>query len=348
MLRAPTIRVLGAAAVLAVTACTSVPRSDDMASSAPRPEPNAELPARGSVVAQNDRFILYAAASGDTLSSVARRFLGNEDREWEIAKFNGITRPAPGKILAIPLRPINPAGVAANGFQTIPILCYHRFGPAASKMLVTPDAFAAQLDYLARNGYRVVRLSQLTDFLAGRSGLPDRAVIITVDDGHISTYQYAYPLLKKYGFPATFFVYSDFIGAGEALRWAQIKEMAASGLIDFEAHSKTHSNLVVRLPGESDQRYRERLDSEIRVPQEILQRNLATTVDLYAYPYGDANEAVLERLEAADFRLGVTVNPGGNPFFAQPTMLRRSMVFGDHDLEAFKALLQVFKEADLR
>jgi peptidoglycan/xylan/chitin deacetylase (PgdA/CDA1 family) len=173
-------------------------------------------------------------------------------------------------------------------------------------------------------------------------------VVITVDDGHVSTYQYAYPLLKKYGFPATFFVYTDFIGAGEGLRWTQIKEMAASGLIDFEAHSKTHSNLVLRLPGESDQRYRERLDGEIRVPQESLQRNLSTKVDLYAYPYGDANEPVLERLQAADFRLAVTVNPGGNGFFAQPMMLRRSMVFGDYDIAAFKNLLQVFKEADLQ
>ncbi len=348
MRRTPTIRALAAAAALAVAACASGPRLNEMASSASRPASIMASPARGSVVAQNDQFVLYAPAAGDTLAALAQRFLGHEDREWEIAKFNGVTRAEPGKILAVPLRPLNPGGVTVNGFQTIPILCYHRFGPVASKMIVTPDAFAAQLDYLARNGYRVVRLSQLTEFLAGRSGLPDRAVMITVDDGHISTYQYAYPLLKKYGFPATFFVYSDFIGAGEALRWNQIKEMAASGLIDFEAHSKTHSNLVVRLPGESDQRYRERLDAEIRVPQEILQRNLGTTVDLYAYPYGDANELVLERLGAADFRLGVTVNPGGNPFFAPPTMLRRSMVFGDHDLEGFKALLQVFKEADLR
>jgi peptidoglycan/xylan/chitin deacetylase (PgdA/CDA1 family) len=188
----------------------------------------------------------------------------------------------------------------------------------------------------------------LTDFLAGRRGLPERAVVITVDDGHASMYEHAYPLLKKYGFPATFFLYSDFIGSGDALRWAQIREMAASGLIDFQAHSKTHANLMERLPGESEQRYRERLDSEIRVPQEVLQRNLSTTVTHYAYPYGDANETVLARLGAADYRLGVTVNPGGNPFFAQPLMLRRTMVFGDHDLEAFKALLQVFRPTDLR
>jgi peptidoglycan/xylan/chitin deacetylase (PgdA/CDA1 family) len=342
--RSLTNRARAVAALLALTACTPVPRVEPLATeSGP-----VSTPAVGSVLAQNDRFVVYAAGPNDTLSGLARRFLGTEERAWEIAKFNGITRTEPGRVVAIPLQPINPGGVTASGFQMVPILCYHRFGPKASKMIVTPDEFAAQLDYLARNGYRVVRLAQLSDFLAGKRGLPDRAVVITIDDGHVSTYEYAYPLLRKYGFPATSFVYSDFIDSGDALRWTQIREMAASGLIDFQAHSKTHANLVERLPGESEQRYRERLDSEILVPQGVLQRSLSSPVIHYAYPYGDANEAVLARLGSADFRLGVTVNPGGNPFFAQPLMLRRSMVFGDHDLEAFKVLLQVFKQADLR
>jgi peptidoglycan/xylan/chitin deacetylase (PgdA/CDA1 family) len=337
-----------AAVVLASVACTSGPRPATPGRVSVLP---AELPAPsagGAVVARNDRFVLYSAGPGDTLASLAERFLGSEARAWEIAKFNAIARTEAGEVIVIPLQPVNPRGVSITGFQTIPILTYHRFGPKASKMVVTPDAFATQLDYLARNGYRVVRLAELTDFLAGTRGLPERAVVITIDDGHASMYEHAYPLLKKHGFPATFFLYSDFIGAGDALRWPQIREMAASGLIDFQSHSKTHANLVERLPGESDQRYRERLESEIRVPQEVLERNLATTVTQYAYPYGDANEAVLARLSAADYELGVTVNPGGNAFFALPLMLRRSMVFGDHDLEGFKALLQVFRPVDLR
>jgi len=337
-----------AAAVLALAACQAPPpRLEEPALPVPSP---ARIPAppAGAVVGQNDKFVLYAPGPNETLAAIARRFLGSDERAWEIAKFNGIARPEVGKIIAVPLKPINPTGVHGNGFQTVPILCYHRFGSRSSKMVVTPDAFAAQLDYLARNGYRVVRLAQLVDFLEGKRGLPERALVITMDDGHVSTYEHAYPLLKKYGFPATAFVYADFIGSGDALRWNQIKEMTASGLIEFQAHSKTHANLVERLSGESEQRYRERLDSEIRFPQDLLQRNLATKVTQYAYPYGDANELVLARLAAADFQLGVTVNPGGNPFFAQPLMLRRTMVFGDYDLEAFKALLQVFKQADLR
>lgn len=331
------------AVTLLATACAT--------SNAPiaSPSVSAPMPAtRGGVVAANDRFVIYAPQAGDTLASLAQRFLGSPDRYWEIADFNDVTQATPGRPLAIPLRPVNPLGVYADGYQTVPILTYHRLGSRPSKMVMTPEMFEAQLDYLKRNDYRVIRLGDLPDFLAGRRGLPRRAVVITFDDGHVSGYQYAYPLLAKYGFPATYFLYTDFLGARDGLAWSQIREMAKSGLVDFQAHSKTHPNLMLRLPGESDQRYRDRLDTEIRGSRDLIQRNLPTKVTYYAYPFGDANQVVLDRLGRADFSLGLTVNPGGNPFFAHPLMLRRTMVFGDHDLGAFKSALQVTREADLR
>jgi peptidoglycan/xylan/chitin deacetylase (PgdA/CDA1 family) len=243
---------------------------------------------------------------------------------------------------------MNPVGVYPDGYQTIPILAYHRFGDKDGKMVVTPEAFAAQLAYLAENDYRVIRLRDLADFLAGMRALPRRAVLLTVDDGYASFYQHAYPLLKRYGFPATVFVYSDFIGAKDALTWAQMQEMIASGLIDIQSHSKSHESLVAMLPGESERSYHARLDKELTAGRDLLQRNLGVTVSMFAYPYGDTNAAVVERLERANYQLAVTVNSGGNPFFASPLLLQRTMIFGDHDIEAFKARLQTFREADLR
>jgi peptidoglycan/xylan/chitin deacetylase (PgdA/CDA1 family) len=58
-------------------------------------------------------------------------------------------------------------------------------------------------------------------------------------------------VLKKYGLPATVFVYTDFLGGGDALTWAQMQEMLASGLVDVQSHSKSHRNLIERLPGET-------------------------------------------------------------------------------------------------
>ena len=131
-------------------------------------------------------------------------------------------------------------------------------------MSVSPANFAAQLDWLARNDYRVIRLSQLTAFLQGREPLPKRAVVITMDDGYESVHRHALPLLRQYGFPATLFVYTDFIGAGDALSWNQLSELKASGWVDIQAHSKTHRNLIERLPGETDERYRQSVDAELR------------------------------------------------------------------------------------
>jgi len=196
--------------------------------------------------------------------------------------------------------------------------------------------------WLVRNGYRVVRLSELSGFLAGRQPLPQRAVVVTFDDGYESFYRQAFPVLKKYGLPATVFVYTDFLGGGDALTWPQMQEMLASGLVDVQSHSKSHRNLVERLPGESEERYRANLDAEMRVPRDLLERRLPPLkVRHLAYPFGDADPLVIDSAARHGFELAATVVPGGNAFFAPPLMLRRTMIFGDTSLDAFKARLQV-------
>ena len=87
----------------------------------------------------------------------------------------------------VPLKAVNRPGVYADEYQTVPILSYHRFGPGGGKMVISPASFAAQLDWLARNDYRVIPLSQLVGYLAGKEMLPRRAVVITIDDGYEST-----------------------------------------------------------------------------------------------------------------------------------------------------------------
>ncbi len=331
------LAALLSAALLAACATTPPPV-------APAEPPLARLEG---VVASNDKYVVYMPVAGETYAALAKSFLGSETRQWEIADFNG-PRIEAGKPLTIPLKAANPTGVTPDGYQVVTILCYHRVGPRTSRMVMAPENFAAQLDYLAKNNYRVIRLADLPDFLSGKRPLPKRAVVITFDDGHVSAYEHAYPLLRKHGFPATFFLYTDFLGAAEALSWPRIHEMAQSGLIDFQSHSKSHANLTVRLQGETEARYRERLDAEVRVPRDLIQRQLQNKVGLYAYPYGDANEIVIDRLQAGDQTLGATVNPGGNPFFAHPFMLRRTMIFGEYDINAFRNALQTFRDVNLR
>ena len=348
----PTPRTLCAAASMAaalwLAGCSTTPPP---VAQPPAPQPAAapgtvtvapDNSLRPGVLGRNERFIVYQPRAGETLRSIAASLLGSEERAWMIADTNDLQQPIPGQPLIVPLKPLNPTGVSGNHFQTVPILCYHRFGGAPNRMSISPSNFEAQLDWLADNGFHVIRLSQLIGFLEGREALPKRSVVITIDDGYASVHRHALPALRKHNFPATLFAYSDFVGnGGDALTWQQMRELLDSGLVDIQSHSKSHRNLIERLPGETDERYRQAIEAEVRVPREVLERRLPVKIKHYAYPYGDANELVLDMLEKHDFDLGVTVNPGGNPFFAQPLMLRRTMIFGDHSLEAFKARLQI-------
>ena len=316
----------------------------------PPGQPQDEAPvapfanARGDILGRNDRLLIYRPRAGDLLPAIAKRFLGHAELAWTLAEANGLAAPQAGKPLLVPLVPINAIGVDADRYQTVPILCYHRFGPGVSKMIMPAANFAAQLEWLSKNDYRVVTLADVAQFLDGRKALPKRSVVITIDDGYESVYRHAFPLLKRYGFAATLFVYTDFVGVGDGLSWAQLQEMADSGLVDIQSHSKTHRNLIERTAQESEPRYRQNIDTEIRVPRELIEKRLpAARVAHIAYPFGDANELVLETAARHRFEIGVSVNPGGNGFFAQPLMLRRTMIFGDLDLEAFKAKLQVTK-----
>jgi peptidoglycan/xylan/chitin deacetylase (PgdA/CDA1 family) len=334
--RASVLRALGWVVVaLAVHACT-----------APAPRPLATEPApraeSGGLLARNDELAIVVAGPGDSSATLAQQYLGDARKAWRIAEHNGIAEIRPGQTVVIPLVVRNPIGVHADGYQTVPVLCYHRFGNRASKLTVTPAAFAAQMEYLARNGYHVVPLARLPDFLAGKEPLPKKSVVITIDDGYRATYEIAFPILKKHGFPATVFLYSDFVGAGDALSFAQMKELIASGLIDIQPHSKSHANLTLRLPDETDARYRDRLRSEVDTPIGVIQERLALSSIAYAYPYGDVNDIVVDLLARKGVSLGVTVTPGGNGFFAYPYMLRRSMVFGNEDLDSFKTKLVTF------
>jgi peptidoglycan/xylan/chitin deacetylase (PgdA/CDA1 family) len=311
----------------------------------PPPRPVAEPVAqheRGPVLAHDDELTIVIAAAGENANALAQRYLGDASKGWWIMETNGGGEIRPGQVVVIPLKARNPIGVYADGYQTIPILCYHRFGAKASKLTVTPAAFAAQMQFLAKNGYHVVPLARVDEFLSGRTPLPRKSVVITIDDGYRSAFEIAWPILKEHGFPATVFLYSDFVGAGDALNWAQMKEMTASGLVDVQPHSKTHANLTLRQADETDARYRERVRKEVDTPIGLIKERLSLPSTSFAYPYGDVNEIVVDLLARQGTQVGVTVTPGGNGFFAYPYMLRRNMVFGNEDLDAFKAKLNVF------
>jgi peptidoglycan/xylan/chitin deacetylase (PgdA/CDA1 family) len=332
---------LAAALALVLAACASAPPAPPAVEpAAPAPPIRAASP-RGPVLAQDDRFIVVLPQAGDTPAALAARYLGDAGKGWWIAEFNATERVDPSEAIVIPRKGPDPLGVARQAVQTVPILCYHRFGSPKRRLSVTRADFEAQMEYLARNGYHVVPLAQVAAFLEGKLALPPKSVAITIDDGYRSTYEIAFPVLRKHGFPATVFLYSDFVGAGDALTWVQMQEMQRSGVVEIQPHSKSHANLTLRLPNESQAQYRDRMRAEVERPAALIGDRLGIKAATFAYPYGDVNEAVVGELQRLGVTLGVTVTPGGNPFYAHPYMLRRTMVFGTDDLDTFKGRLAV-------
>ena len=295
---------------------------------------------------RSDDYVVYKMKAGDTAESIAARFLGDRRKAWKISEANAALHP--GQYVVVPLVPRNPGGVFDNGVQQIPILCYHRFEDHCSSPMCIPGAlFDRQMKYLKDNGFNVITPEQLLSFLEFREALPKKSVMITIDDGYRSVYNVAYPILKKYGFPATFFVYTNYVGVSKkAITWNQLKEMKTNGFT-IGSHSIAHSDLTKRGEQESPTAYEQRLRREIEVSKQIIDEKLNQKTIIFAYPFGRVNHQAMVLAMKNGYQLAVTVNRGGNAFFENPYLLRRDMVL-KRDMATFKKRLETFQFLSLR
>ncbi|MFZ0451016.1 MAG: polysaccharide deacetylase family protein [Desulfatiglandaceae bacterium] len=281
----------------------------------------------------------------DTLTSLAIKYLHDPSKGWFIAEFNHVGDVEPGQAIIIPFNPLHRGGVTLMGYQRVPVLCYHKFSlDKEDAMTVTRKAFETQLKFLHDHGYHVITLDQLHDFMDFKAQIPEKSVVITIDDGWRSTYDIAYPLLKRYGYPATLFVYTNLItGNSTTLSWGQIREMYANG-IDMQCHTKTHRSLAWKEGQESFKHYFEAIQTELIESAKILKRELNKDVKYLAYPYGDTNHLVVEVARKLGYRAAFTVKRGVNPFFVDPYRIDRSMIYGSFSLKAFQKNLVVFTD----
>ncbi len=287
-------------------------------------------------------FVAVIVKPGETLSSLAEKYLDDPHKGWVIADFNEVTSVAAGDEIIVPSEPFAKAYLSQQGYQTVPVLTYHNFSETKENlMMVTKDKFERQMRYLKENGYTVISLNQLFDFLEYRKPLPRKAVVITIDDGWQGVYTIAYPILKKYGYPATLFVYTDLInGNRKTLNWEQVAELDRGG-VDVQGHTKTHRNFNKIKDAESLRKYVSEVENEITESTRIIKKKLNKDVKYLAYPYGETNNLVIAFLKQNGYRGAFTVKRGSNPFFMNHYTLNRSMIYGDFDMHDFKRNLQV-------
>jgi peptidoglycan/xylan/chitin deacetylase (PgdA/CDA1 family) len=285
---------------------------------------------------------------GETPKSLAKSFLGDRRKSWIIEDANEGVSFRKGKAVVIPLKEENKGGLTARGYQTVPVLTYHHFGKDCTSPYCMPiDVFDQQMRYLKENGYRVISLAKLLDFVQYRHTIPKKSLVIAIDDGNRSAYKIAYPMLKKYGYTATLFIYTDFVGISKvAITWEQLREMKAAGF-EIGSHTKSHSDLTKQREGESKAAYMARVKSELLGSKRLLDKNVKQDTIYLAFPYGRYNESVLAISEQVGYKLGFSVRRGGNPFFADPLRLKRDQIL-KREMKTFAKRLKTFYEFSLK
>lgn len=294
------------------------------------------------VVAEDEQYAIVRLGPGQSPEDLARVFLGSPAELWQIAEVNATSRPAAGDLVAVPLRPTNATSVYAGYYRSIPILCYHQFtrDEAAHRLELRARDFEAQLRYLRDEGYQFLAFEDVAAMVRQQRPIPEKAVVLTIDDGYGSVYDVAWPLLQKYNARATLFIYTDFIGAGAAMTWEQLRELDASPLIEVESHGKSHASLA-RLPEDSDaEAYKLRLVNEISGSEAAFMARLGRAPRFLSYPYGNSSRVIADLLRDSGYDLAATVTRGPNGSFVDPFLLHRTMIYADHSLSDLKKFVR--------
>jgi peptidoglycan/xylan/chitin deacetylase (PgdA/CDA1 family) len=232
--------------------------------------------------------------------------------------------PGPGVASVAPSPKITKTVVDQTA-QTI-IFCYHRLVdkiryPGTE---ITPADFEAQMKLLKDSGITVISMQDLLAWRRGDKNIPPRCAVVSFDDGWKSQYEVAWPIMKKFGYPFTMFIYTEGVrggslGGGEAITWEQLADMRDNG-IDVEAHTATHQdlreghNIMLIAAGGKRTRtkltgpeYEQWVQKEVVGSKELLEQRLGIKVNCFAVPFGNYNEHVKEIARNAGFEAMFTV-----------------------------------------
>ncbi len=245
--------------------------------------------------------------------------------------------PARGRKACEPSGCAAGANPAAVGGSMVPILAYHDIDAAFRWGSLNPTIrqFESQMRYLKAEGFRTVSLAEAVE---GRAG--ERSVALTFDDGYDGLGRYALPVLTRYGFSATVFIVTGFVGrasrwdlnlrwlGGRHMDWAAVRNLDQAG-IDIGSHTATHPNLVGVDAA--------RVDREFRESKAELEDVLGKQVALLSYPFGQYNDQVKAAASSAGFRLACTIRPRRGDRADDPLSLKRFCIRSIDSLWDFRA-----------
>lgn len=198
------------------------------------------------------------------------------------------------------------------------IFGYHRFVNSVRRpdTEITPQAFEAQMQELKNKNISVIPMQDFLAWRRGEKAIPSKSAILTFDDGWKSQHEVAWPILKKFNYPVTLFIYTEGIrpghfSGGESMSWDQLAEMRDAG-VDIQGHTATHSDL--RKPYDkvakkklNPQEYEEWLEKEIAGSKQMIEQKLGVKVNCFAVPYGFHNDHIRDVVTKAGYEALFTV-----------------------------------------
>lgn len=266
--------------------------------------------------------------------------------------------------------------------QTYRVLAYHDIRDNVRESFKTwPEPTAVdtqdlvqQLSWLDKNGYRPVSLQQIIDARAGKTPLPDKAILLTFDDGFESVYTKVFPLLKQFNYPAVIAIVGNWIQTpphqlvqfgdirvprSAFVNWDEVREMVNSGLVEVASHTyNLHQGIATNPQGglmpaaisrayqgqgtryESDATHAQRVKADLQRNSDLIERETGKRPRVIVWPYGADNHGVNQI--AADLGMPTSLNlePGPNTPEDNPNHVRRSLMVFDTGLAGLMQLLR--------
>lgn len=213
----------------------------------------------------------------------------------------------------------------------VPILMYHHiramkpsFTSKDRQYTVTPEHFEAQMEGLVKAGYTTITPRDLQAAIEGKMILPEKAVLLTFDDGYREHYKVVFPILQRLRLKATYFIISSTTRINAHMSEDMIREVDASGLVTIADHTRHHPFLA-------------RLSSAGRVPEIVgSKQDLETIVGHpifdFAYPFGSWSQEVANDVKRAGYSLGFGIRLGSLHGESSRYQLRRIRILDGEDV----------------
>ncbi|MBS3172591.1 polysaccharide deacetylase family protein [Candidatus Woesearchaeota archaeon] len=221
----------------------------------------------------------------------------------------------------------------------IPVLVYHRFGENATQRdIITPENFDSQMAYIKSIGFTPITVSDYNNWKNNRFTMPSKPVIITFDDGHISIYTKALPIIKKYSLVGTLNVVTNYAngieGGPDYMHEPEIRALTSMGW-DLQSHSVNHTNQL--LLSESDFRY------QLEFSKQNITASTGKVPISYTFPYNSANSAYVAICgEYYSLCWSKSVSPSTPAYITKYTdgktynSLKRINIYNDTDIRTFQ------------